>query len=128
MKKIKDPTVPALMCNASALTKGRVPCNRDVYARGLCKAHYGQMARNPFTVGRRPRGQAWNVEAIRALKPIGGHPGDLVQLPGPVRVPMMVADTLHEVATERQTSTYELERFIIEEWVAKKKLEKSTKI
>lgn len=117
----KDTTVPALKCEAPTITKGRVPCDRDVYARGLCKAHYAQeAARAASFFGEKKR----RSHLAQYLKPIGRQHGDLVQLPGPVRVPPMVADTLHAAAKEKSVSTYELERFILEEWVAKKKLSK----
>lgn len=127
-KTSTDPTVPALKCRASILTKGRVPCDRDVYAHGLCKAHYAQSAE----AIRKHSGEYSTILGEKKrlvfiaghLKPIGRQTGDLVQLPGPIRVPIMVADTLHDAAKEKEISTYELERFIIEEWVAKKKLEK----
>lgn len=124
-----DPTVPALKCGAPALTKGRVPCDRDVYAHGLCKAHYAQAAsaNHADPIYREAGSKAWLAFVSKHLKPIGRQHGDLVQLPGPIRVPVMVADTLHDAAKEKACSTYELERFILEEWVAKKKLEKEGK-
>jgi hypothetical protein len=118
MKTGKDPTLPALKCGASQYTNGRVACDRDVYARGLCKGHYGQLARSPTAVFN-SKGRLSTTSEL--LKPIGGHGPELVRL-NTVRVPRMVADTLETKAKEEKISVYALVVRVLEEWTAREKL------